>query len=187
MPALSPDITQLLVDARDGDRQAADVLYDHIYDELQRIAHARLAHYRPGHTLDTLALVHEAYLRLIDQTSATYHDRAHFFATASRAMRFILIDYARARTRAKRGGTAADLPLQEVLIAAEARAADLLALDEALEKLAARDERLSRLVEYRFFGGLTYEEIADVTGLSLRTVKRDWNRARSWLYRMMQP
>ena len=186
MPAISSDITRLLVDARDGDRRAAEVLYSHIYDELRRIAHVRLSRFRPGNTLDTPALVHEAYLRLIDQTSATYQDRSHFFATASRAMRFILIDYARARTRAKRGGTAADLPLQSVLIAAEERAAEILALDEALEILAGRDERLRNLVEYRFFGGLTYDEIADVTGQSVRTVKRDWDRARGWLHRIMQ-
>lgn len=180
------DITRLLVDARAGSRDAADALYRRVYDELAGIARGRLARYRPGQTLDTAALVHEAYLKLVDRAGATYHDRAHFFATASRAMRFILVDYARTRTRAKRGGKAGDLPLDAVQVAAEARAVDLLALDEALEQLTAFDERLGRLVEHRFFGGLTYDEIAAATGLSVRTVKRDWDRARTWLYRIMQ-
>ena len=128
--------------------------------------------------------------KLVDQTRAAWQDRAHFFALAARAMRFILVDYARARTAQKRGGTQADLRLDGLQIAeddrADARAEDLLTLNRALDRLAGFDERLSQLVEYRFFGGLTYEEIADVTGRSVPTVKRDWRRARAWLYRVMQ-
>ena len=186
MPDSSSNITQLLSDARAGDRDAADVLYQNVYDELIGIAKGRLARYRPGQTLDTVALVNEAYLRIVDQTRATFQDRAHFFATASRVMRFVLVDYARARTRTKRGGSKADVSLDAVQVAADARAVNLLALDEALEKLSEHDKRLGSLVEYRFFGGLNYEEIAEVTGLSVRTVKRDWDRARAWLYRFMQ-
>jgi RNA polymerase sigma factor (TIGR02999 family) len=183
---MTADTTQLLRAARGGDRAAFDLLFSRVYDELRRIAHQRLSRYRPGETLDTTGLVHEAYLKLVDPTVAGAQDRAHFLALASRAMRFIVIDHARARQVQKRGGGEADLPLDEVQIAAEEPAAELLALDRALEQLSALDERQSKLVEYRFFGGLTYEEIAEVTGLSVRTVKRDWVRARTWLYTYMQ-
>jgi len=186
----TPDTTHLLLSARAGDADAREALWPHVYEELRRIAHGRLLKYRPGETLNTTALVHEAYLKLVDQTRAAWQDRAHFFALAARAMRFILVDYARARTAQKRGGTQADLRLDGLQIAeddrADARAEDLLTLNRALDRLAGFDERLSQLVEYRFFGGLTYEEIADVTGRSVPTVKRDWRRARAWLYRVMQ-
>ena len=188
-----PDqVTQLLHDVAGGDDAAAGVLYDAVYDQLRQIAHQRLIRNRPGQTLNTTALVHEAYLRLVDQTHAAWNDRAHFFATASRAMRFILIDYARERMAQKRGGGQPDVSLTPVHLAdsdgrpADERAADLLTLNQALDQLMAANERLGRLVEYKFFGGLTYPEIAEVTGWSVPTIKRDWRRARAWLYRLMQ-
>ncbi len=180
------DVTQLLHAARAGGIDAARDLYDAVYDELRLIAHQRLIRNRPGQTLNTTALVHEAYLRLVDQNEAGWNDRAHFFATASRAMRFILIDYARRRTAGKRGGAQADVPMSAVQVGIEDRAEDLLTINLALEQLMAYSERLGRLVEYKFFGGLTHEEIAGVTGLSIPTIKRDWRRARAWLYQAMQ-
>jgi RNA polymerase sigma factor (TIGR02999 family) len=182
-----PDTTQLLLDARAGDRAAFDRLFAHVYDELRRIAHQRLLRYRPGETLDTTALVHEAYLKLVDQSRSEWRDRAHFFALASRAMRFVLVDYARARTAQKRGGRLSDVPLDAVQVAADDRAADLLALTDALERLSGVHPRLGEIVEYRFFGGLTFDEIAEVTGMSVPTARRDWMRARAWLHRWMQP
>lgn len=180
------DTTQLLRDARGGDRTAFDRLFAEVYDELRRIAHHRLRRHRRGETLSTTALVNEAYLRLVDQSRAEVRDRTHFFALASRAMRYILVDYARARVAKKRGGGAAVIPLEAVQVAADERAADVLSLHEALDALARRNERLSRMVEYRFFGGLSYEEIAEVVGCSVPTVKRDWGRARAWLYHTMR-
>jgi RNA polymerase sigma factor (TIGR02999 family) len=181
-------ITALLKEVRAGDRGAFEEVMPHVYDELRRIAHQRLRKHRPSQTLNTTALVHEAYLRLVNQAEADWQDRAHFFAVASRSMRFIIIDYVRARTAEKRGGAQDDLPLDDVQLAvADERAADLLTLNDALEQLAAVNERLSQLVEYRFFGGLTYKEIAEVTGRSVPTVKRDWARARTWLYHALQP
>ncbi len=178
---------QWLQQVRAGDTDAAGRLLPQVYDELRRIAHQRLRQHRPGQTLNTTALVHEAYLKLVDQTQVAWNDRAHFFALASRAMRFILVDHARARTAQKRGGRQEPLPLDAVQVAAaDVRAAELLSLNQALDRLAEHDERLAAVVEYRFFGGLTYEEIAEVTGRSVPTVKRDWQRARAWLYRLMQ-
>ncbi len=180
------DTTQLLINARGGDERAFDRLFEHLYRELRSLAHERLRRFRPGETLSTTALVHEAYLRLVDQSRAGLEDRSHFLALASRAMRFVLVDYARARSAQKRGGHRSDLPLDALHAAADERAADLLMLNDALGELADRDHRLSRVVEYRFFGGLTFEEIAQATGLSVPTLKRDWTRARAWLYRSMQ-
>ena len=180
------DTTQLLRDARDGDRQAFDRLFGHVYEELRRIAHHRLRRHRRGDTLSTTVLVNEAYLRLVDQNGADARDRPHFFALASRAMRFILVDYARARMSKKRGGGEAVVPLEAVQVAADERAADVLSLHDALEELGRHNERLGRMVEYRFFGGLSYEEIAEVVGCSVPTVKRDWSRARAWLYHSMR-
>ena len=192
MPPNPHRVTQLLHDVAGGNSDAANVLYDAVYDELRQIAHQRLIRNRPGQTLNTTALVHEAYLRLVNQTQAAWNNRAHFFATASRAMRFILIDYARERMAQKRGGGQPDVSLTPVHLAdgdgqaADDRAADLLTLNQALDQLMAANERLGRLVEYKFFGGLTYAEIAEVTGWSVPTIKRDWSRARAWLYRLMQ-
>lgn len=182
-----PNTTQLLRDVRGGSRTAFDDLYAHVYDDLRQAAHQRLGRYRSGQTLNTTALVHEAYLRLVDQSEMQWQDRAHFLALASRAMRFILIDHVRSRTAQKRGGAEEAVPLESVQVAVDDQAADLLALNEALEQLGAHSSRLARLVEYRFFGGLTYEEIASVTEMSVPTVKRDWARARAWLFRTMQP
>jgi RNA polymerase sigma factor (TIGR02999 family) len=182
-----PNTTQLLREIREGSRAAFDDLYAHVYDDLRRAAHQRLGRYRSGQTLNTTALVHEAYLRLVDQSQMQWEDRAHFLALASRAMRFILIDHVRSRTAQKRGGAEEALSLDAVQVAVDEQGADLLALNEALEQLAAHSSRLAQLVEYRFFGGLTYEEIAEVTGMSVPTVKRDWARARAWLFRAMVP
>lgn len=183
------DETRILLSRlRRGEDAAFDELFEHVYEELREIAHFRLSRHRPGETLNTTALVHEAYMRLVGRTSADWQDRAHFLAVASRAMRFIIIDYARARSAAKRGGKREAVPLDELQLGTEARAAaDLLTLDDSLDKLAGFSERLADLVEYRFFGGLTYKEISEVTGRSVPTVKRDWRRARTWLYRSMQP
>ena len=181
-----PDITQLLLDLRTGQREVMDALFPMVYDELRQIAHHRLAHRQVGHTLSTTALVHEAYLKLIDQTRARWQDRVHFFAVAARAMRFILIDHARRRQAQKRGSDPVKISLDQVELAADTQAADLLALDEALTRLHTLDERLAQVVEYRFFGGLTIEETAEVLTIAPRTVKRDWQKARLWLYQDMQ-
>lgn len=180
------DTSRLLVAARGGDRDAFDLLYSRVYAELRQIAHVRLRRHQPNQTLNTTALVHEAYLKLVDHAGASVADRAHFLALASRAMRFVLVDHARARRMQKRGGGQADVPLDRIQVAADEPVADLLALDQALDRLHRVSDRQGRLVEYRFFGGLEYEEIAEVMGLSVRTVKRDWVKARTWLYTYMQ-
>jgi len=176
-----PDITGLLVAWRAGDRTAFDRLFPLVYDELRRIAHRQLGRERTDHTLGTTALVHEAYLKLVDQTRAQLVDRAHFFAVASRAMRRILVDYARRHRAVKRGGAQAPVSLDETTIVADQRAETLVALDEALTRLAAVDERLSQVVECRFFGGLTEAETAEALGVTARTVRRDWVKAKGWL------
>jgi RNA polymerase sigma factor (TIGR02999 family) len=183
---VAPDTTQLLLAAKAGDRDAFDRLFLHVQDALRQIAHHRLRRHGPGETLGTTALVHEVYLKLVDQDRAGLVDRAHFLALASRAMRFVLVDYARAQTAEKRGGGQPHLPIDAVQIAADERAADLLDLNEALHGLAAVSERLAHTVELHFFGGLTFDEIAEVLGRSVPTIKRDWARARLWLYRAMQ-
>jgi RNA polymerase sigma factor (TIGR02999 family) len=168
-------------DARQ-ESQSLDSIFSLVYAELRQIAHFRLRSMGRGETLNTTALVHEAYLKLAEHSGPAWIDRAHFCALASRAMRFVLVDYARARSAQKRGGSDAKVTLDRFEVAADERAVELLALEETLERLAERDPRLAQLIEYRFFGGLSYEEIADVTGMSVPTVKRDWRRARSWLY-----
>lgn len=177
----SDNITALLAEAGQGDREAADQLWQSIYDDLRRIAHRELYRRRPGQTLQTTALVNEVYLKLVDQTRADWNDRLHFFAVAARAMRHILIDYARQRGRQKRGGGRPHVALDEAVVAAEQRSETFLALDKALTRLAALNERLAQVVEYRFFGGLTEEEIAHLLGVSERTVRRDWRKAKAWL------
>jgi RNA polymerase sigma factor (TIGR02999 family) len=181
-PSDTRPITDLLMEASAGDRSAMDRLFPLVYDELRRIAHRALRRERPDHTLGTTGLVHEAYLRLVDQTRAGWRDRAHFYAVAALAMRRILVDYARRHRRAKRGGGQRPVSLDESATALDERASNLVALDEALTRLGALSPRLSRIVECRFFGGLTEEEIAEVMGVTLRTVKRDWAKARGWLY-----
>jgi RNA polymerase sigma factor (TIGR02999 family) len=177
--------TQLLIDWSGGDRAALAELTPLIYDELHRLAHRYLRRERGGHTLQTTALVNEAYLRLVDQRNLRWQNRAHFFGIAAQIMRRILIDYARRRQYAKRGGGAPHVPLDEVAVLAEERAADLVALDEALDSLASIDPQQSRVVELRFFGGLTVEETAEVLKLSHDMVKREWSTAKAWLYREM--
>lgn len=181
-----PAITQLLKEACVGNRDAFNDLLPLVYEDLRVVAHRRLGRFKRADTLNTTALIHEAYLRLVDQTQVTWQDRAHFFAVASRAMRNVIIDYARACSAEKRGGGERPVRLDDVQISAEDRAFEILALDEALEHLMKQDERLAQLVEYRFFGGLNYEEIAEATGWSVPTLKRDWKRARTWLYHFMR-
>ena len=178
-------VTQLLVDWSHGDQSALDQLMPLVYDELRRLAHRHMARERGQHTLQTTALVNEAYLRLVEQKDVHWQNRAHFFAIAAQMMRRILIDYARKRGYAKRGGGAPHVPLDEAAVLSEERAADLIALDEALNSLAALDEQQCRVVELRFFGGLTIEETAAVLGLSVDKVKREWSTAKAWLAKQM--
>jgi RNA polymerase sigma factor (TIGR02999 family) len=180
--ATSTAITDFLLEARAGDREAMDRLFALVYEELRRIGHHALRHERTGHTLSTTGLVHEAYFKLVDQTRVEWRDRAHFFGVASRAMRQILVEYARRRGAVKRGGRTRVVALEEGLVPAEERADALLAVDEALTRLAAHDSELARVVECRFFAGLTEEETAEATGASIRTVQRQWRRAKAWLY-----
>jgi len=181
------EVTQLLRDWRQGNRAAFDQLIPLVYDELRRLAKRHLQRQSPGHTLQTTALVHEAYLRLIEQQNIEWQNRAHFFAVAARAMRFLLVDHARARQYAKRGGGARQVTLDEVAVVSPERNTDLLALDEALSRLAALDPRKSQVVELRYFGGLSAEETAEALGVSEVTVKREWLKAKAWLYRELQP
>lgn len=181
-------VTELLHQAGAGDPTAAAAVFPLVYDELRQLAHRQLRRESSGHSLNTTALVHEAYLKLVDQTRAQIRDRAHFFAVAATAMRRILVDHARRHGAAKRGAGARRVPLEMVDgLAPDERADLLVALDTALVRLAALDERQARVVECRFFGGLTEEETAEALGTSTRTVKRDWAKARSWLYQALYP
>ena len=177
------DITQMLIDWSNGDREALDRLLPVVYTELHRQAARHLRRERAGHTLQTTDLIHEAYLRLVDQRNVRWQNRAHFFAVAAQLMRRILVDHARRRGRAKRGGSSIALPLDEGLVMAAESESDLLALDEALTRLAAIDARQTQIVELRFFGGLSIEETAAVLGVSPTTVKDDSNIAKAWLRR----
>ena len=176
------DVTLLLNQVANGNQDAAAKLIPLVYEELHRVAEHRLRLERPDHTLQPTALVHEAYLKLVAQRDVNWQSRAHFFAVASQLMRRILVDYARGRLRAKRGGKQAKVPLERVFILSRDRCDELLALDESLERLAKLDERQSRVVELRFFGGLTVDEAAKVLGVSSKTVKREWSMAKAWLY-----
>ncbi len=176
-------VTQLLVAWGGGNQAARDELMPLVYEELRRLAHRCMSRERPGHTLHTSALVNEAYLRLVDQKNIHWQDRAHFFGIAARLMRQILVDYARKRHYAKRGGDARRVPLDEAMIVSKERAADVLALDDALKSLAEIDPRQSQIVELRFFGGLSIEETAEVLAVSPGTVMRDWTLAKAWLRR----
>jgi RNA polymerase sigma factor (TIGR02999 family) len=179
--------TDLLIQACSGDARALADILPHIYEELRRLAHRQLLNEPAGQTLSTTALVHEAYIRLIDQTRVQWSGRAHFMAIAATAMRRILIDRARKHASHKRGGRLQRVPLEAVQLAAEDRADVLLALDDALEKLKQLDERQAQVVECRFFGGMTEDETAEALGISVRTAKRDWAKARSWLYQEIYP
>lgn len=174
-------VTQLLIAYRDGDREAFDRLVPMIYDDLRRIARRQLRRGSPGQTLDTTGLVHEAYLKLVDPAKVDWQDRGHFLAVSARAMRQVVIGYARKRSAGKRGGGERPVTLDEAQIGIDDQAERLLALDRALERLGAHDERLARVVECRFFAGLSEEETAQALGVSLRTAQRDWMRARAWL------
>jgi RNA polymerase sigma factor (TIGR02999 family) len=181
------EITQLLLQLTLGRREALDRLMPVVYDELRSVAQAQLRRERPGHTLNTTALVHEAYLKLINVREVQWRDRAHFFAMAARLMRRILIDYARARKRDKRGGDVVPVTLEETLAVSGDRADDLVALDDALARLEQISDRQCRVVEFRCFAGLSVEETAEVLETSPATVKRDWAFARAWLNRELGP
>jgi RNA polymerase sigma factor (TIGR02999 family) len=179
------DITEKLRDWSDKQRDdTADALLELVYGELHRQAHRYLQKERVGHTLQTTALVQEAYLKLVEQKSVAWESRSHFFAIAATMMRRILIDYAKTKHRVRRGGEHENLPLENALtISVSETDFDLLALDEALDKLAAKDEHLAKVVELRFFSGLDVVETAEVLGISESTVKRDWQMAKAWLHR----
>ena len=183
-PRSRDTLTELLLayDQSDGSPEALERLMPVLYDRLREMARRHMRAERAGHTLNTTALVHEAYLKLVDQTRLTWKNELHFYAIASRVMRNILIDYARLHRAQKRGGGRPVTSLDNKNIALEERADELLALDEALTRLADFDERMAQVVEYRFFGGLNIEETAAVLDVSPRTVKRDWKRAKAWLY-----
>jgi RNA polymerase sigma factor (TIGR02999 family) len=173
------------MDARDGDSRAADQLLPMVYDRLRALAQELMQQERPGHTLQATALVHEAYLKLVDQQRAQWQDRAHFFAVAAQAIRRILVDHARGHGRAKRGSGRAKLTLNEELAATYDEVVDVVALDDALAQLAEGHPQHARITEMRFFAGLTIEESAAVLGMSTRTVDRHWRYARAWLYRAL--
>jgi len=176
------DVTQMLLAWSNGDATALDSLMHLIYAELHRLAGRYMRHEGPGHLLNTTALVNEAYMRLVNQNHVNWQNRAHFFAVSAQAMRSILIDMARGQNRLRRGSGARHVSLDEALVFSDGRAEELIALDEALNGLAKLDERKSRIVEMRYFGGLNAEETAAVLKVSVATVEREWRRARAWLY-----
>jgi RNA polymerase sigma factor (TIGR02999 family) len=185
MKTSAASISQLLQRWSEGDRGALDQLTPLVYAELRRMARRYMHQQHVGHTLQTTALIHEAYLRLVGQDEKHWENRAHFFGVAAQTMRHILVDYARARKMTKRGGGAHPVSLDEALTIGPERGQDLVALNDALDALAKLDERQSKVVELRFFGGLTEEEISEVLKVSTRTVRSDWRLARSWLLREM--
>ncbi|MEZ4425586.1 MAG: sigma-70 family RNA polymerase sigma factor [Gemmatimonadota bacterium] len=186
-PPSSGAVTRLLLDLRGGDERAVDHLLPLLYEELRILAAQRLRHERPGHTLGATALVHEAYLKLVDQSRVEWQSRAHFLAVASQAMRRILINHAEARQAAKRGGGAAHVPLDEVAdLLTEAQVAELVALERALADLERVNPRGAHVVTYRFFGGLTFDEIAEAMGIAPITARRSWDAARAWLRRALR-
>ena len=184
MNVLAPDqLTQLLIAWGNGDKAALDSLMPIVYDELRRLARHHLRRERAGHTLQTTALVNQAYLRLVDQRKVQWQNRAHFFALSAQLMRRILLDHARRRHKAKRGGDAVRVSLDESAIVTGERDAQLIALDDALRRLEEVDERKSKVVELRFFGGLNIDETAEAMRISPATVRREWSMAKAWLYR----
>ena len=184
---ITHDITDLLLQVGEGDQAVVERVFPLVYDELRRLAHRQLQRESEGRTLCTTALVHEAYLKLVDQTRCSWNNRAHFLAVAAIAMRRIVVDHARQHRSAKRGGLLQRVPIENVELATEERAELLVALDEALTRLAALDPRQARVVECRFFGGMTEEDTAAALGIGLRTAKRDWAKAKSWLYQEIYP
>lgn len=181
-----PGLTELLDDWQQGDPTALQKLTPLIYDELRRIAHRYAQRERNGHTLQTTALVNEAYVRLAGSEKRDWQDRSHFFAVTAQVMRHILIDHARRRRYVKHGGEAQQVPIDAASLMASERAAELIALDEALAEFAMLDPRKARVVELRYFGGLSLEETAESVGVSLMTVRRDWQAAKAWLYRRLK-
>jgi len=179
------EITQLLAEWREGNQSALDELYPLVYNELHRLARRYMSRERKGHTLQTTALINEAYVRLVDQKNVHWANRSHFFAISAQIMRRILIDHARRHAYAKRGGGAQQVSLEEVAAIAPNPSRELVRLDEALKSLAEMDPRRSQVVELRYFGGLNNEEIAGVLNISANTVTRDWNMARAWLYQQL--
>jgi RNA polymerase sigma factor (TIGR02999 family) len=176
-------VSNLLADWSSGNTSARDELMPLVYDELRKLARHFMATERDGHSLQATALVNEAYLHLVDQTRVHWQGRAHFFALASQIMRHILVDYARNRGAQKRGGKVQRISLDEAMIVSSEKSPDLIVLDEALSRLGEIDPRKCRVVEMRFFGGLNFDEIAEVQGVSKATVERDWTSAKAWLYR----
>jgi len=187
MPGRSPEeVTLLLQRWRHGDQEALDRLVPLVYHELHRLAHIYMAREGPGHTLQTSALVNEAYLRLIDANQVEWKDRTHFFAVSANLMRRILVEFARARGSRKRGGEAIRVDFDEAVVAPHARDSALIALDDALNELTKIDPREAKVVEMRFFGGLSEKETAEVLGVSDRTVRQDWSHAKAWLMDELQ-
>lgn len=182
-PQAPSEVSLLLQGWRKGDRQALDTLLPLVYTELRRLARVQLQKERPGHTLQSTALVHEAYLRLVGLDTPQWESRTHFFAIAAQLMRQILVDYARRHRAAKRGGSICKLSLEDALVASRTRDVDVVALDDALNTLAKIDPRQSRVVELRFFAGLSLQEISEAMEIAPATVQRDWTAARAWLYR----
>lgn len=183
----APEITEMLRELSDGKPEAWDNLLPLVYEELHRQAARFLRKERPGHTLRPTALINEAYLKLIDQRDVTWESRTHFYALAAQAMRRILVDYAKTTKRKKRGGDDLKLPLEEAMaVAAKEKSVDLIALDEALNKLAEQDERQARVVELRYFSGLSLDETAAALRVSRATVANDWNMAKVWLFRELR-
>ena len=176
-------VTQLLIDWSNGDQSAFDKLMPLIDEELRRLAHHYMSRERAGHTLQTTALVNEAFLKLVNRKNLQWQNRAHFFGLAAQVMRTILVDHARSHASAKRGGGARNLELDEAMLMSQQKASEVVALDEALNQLALIDSRQSRIVELRFFGGLTVEEAAEVLHVSSVTIKREWSTAKAWLHR----
>jgi RNA polymerase sigma-70 factor (ECF subfamily) len=178
----SPQVTALLVRWSQGDKEALDKLTPLVYDELRQMAHRYMGGARAGHTLQTTALINEAYLRLADQAQPTYHNRAHFLAVAARAMRQILVDYALSYNAQKRGGGAQKIQLNEATVVCESQSKEVLELNDALERLEELDSRKAQVVELKYFGGLNQDEIAEVLSISPKTVRRDWSFAKAWLH-----
>ena len=185
-PAPRDDVTEVLNQMRGGDTRAADKLLPLVYDEFRALARHYLSQERGNHTLQPTALVHEAYMKLVDQTRVDWQGRSHFFAVAAQAMRRILVDHARSRQREKRGGGRARVLLDDAVALSPQKDEDVLALDEALERLAALDPRQAKVVELRFFGGMSVEEVAQALSVSKRTVEGDWTFARAWLSRELR-
>ena len=181
------EVTNLLIQLKKGHRDAESRLMPLVYAELRRLAGRYMRGERPGHTLQATALVHEVYLRLVGHEDVDWQNRAHFFGVAANLMRRILVDHARAKQAKKRGGGDQKVSMEEVALVQPEASPQILALDEALERLARRDPRQARIVELRYFAGLTDQEAAEVLGISVRTVKRDWNVARAWLYQQLNP